>query len=104
MAVTVRGPANTSVTVTTGSGDILDLATQISNALATIESAGAFAITTVSGAGLLPPAINPDNNELQLSGPGGVNGTIPAGYNYVINVGSTSSTLSGNNVTIFLTM
>jgi len=101
-SVTVPGTSGV-VTVSLGTGDVLGLAQQIGALLGSINGAGDLVITTVSGAGPIPPApvVAPSTvNELILSGAVPLGATIPAGYNYVINTDTAPATLTGSNVVI----
>jgi Ca2+-binding RTX toxin-like protein len=106
MAVTVPG-TNGLITVSPGTGDVLQLASQIGALLATIQGANQLnAVTESSGSNTLQPAPTVSGtNELVLSdNPNAVNVTVPGGYQYVVdvdgNTGGFADTVSGTNIAL----
>jgi hypothetical protein len=99
MPVTVPGTGGGVDTISAGTGDVLNLAQIISNALNTIDGGSLLAVTgeTVSGASTLPSPTTPGGTttEVVLSGTGDV--TVPAGYDYVVNNAVGPITISGSN-------
>src|ERR1700759_4179941 len=104
-SVTVPGTSGTDstpVTVSPGTGDVLQLAQQISNLLSSINTIGGgeLVVSYYTGTGPVsdaPVVPSPTVNELLLSGQGTLT-TIPAGYNYVVNTDSSPATLTGSNL------
>jgi Ca2+-binding RTX toxin-like protein len=100
-AVTIPG-SSPALTVTTGTGDILNLAAQISALLTTTQQTNNNLSVTFDSVGgslpLAPTVSSPTVTDLVLSVPGSVNAIIPSGFKYVQDVGSSPDTLSGTNV------
>jgi Ca2+-binding RTX toxin-like protein len=102
-SVTVPGASGVPVTVALGTGDILHLASQIGSLLTTVQGAGNLSISQGAFGSPLPAApatSSPTVTDLIISGATSGAATIPAGYSYVVDVNSTSSTLTGSNVAL----
>jgi len=92
------------MTVPGGGLDVLNLATAIADQLNSLILAGEVlqtATDSFGGTSIPVPLTGPQTiHEIGLDGDTPYNASIPAGYNYVVYTGDTSSTLSGNNVEI----
>ena len=101
--VTVPGTGSTKVTIPSGTGDVLDLAQQISYALSTITG-GLLQVSSqnVSGNTTVPAPVSGvgTTTQLILSGTGTGSVTVPTGYNTIVVDTSSKSTISGSNASI----
>ena len=104
LVVTITGSNSTIDTVSTGGPDVLNLANIIGNLLSSISGAGGLQVSAGSPQGIIPPPSpftgQETLRELVLSGPEAINVTIPAGYQYVANIGAMPSTVTGNDVVV----
>src|SRR3954447_22819162 len=93
MPITVPGG---STNVTVNGSDVLDLATQIRNALVYAQhDLGDLTVTSVDGSQPLPSPGPAGTHELVLSATGTVHAAIPSGYDCVVVIGSSPVTLTG---------
>jgi hypothetical protein len=102
MAVTVPGaPGTPNITVSPGTGDVLQVAAQIGALLSNLQAAGDLTVTSVTGGAIPPAPTTPGAHELIINDttPGAAI-TIPAGYDYVVDIGAQGDTLTGSNVEI----
>jgi hypothetical protein len=99
MPTTIPGSdPNTPITVSAGSGDVLNLAAQIGALLANIQSAGNLVVHDTGDGPILPTvAGSGKTTELIFDPTGAASATIPAGWNYVADLspGPQPSTLTG---------
>ena len=101
MAVTVPGSAESIVTLTNDSGDVLKLGEQIGALLSSIQIGDNLSVTPNTVSGALPPAPTDSSiSELLLSHGSDTNVTIPDGWNYVVDDTGVPTTLTGANVSI----
>ena len=102
-SVTVPGNnAGVPVTVAPGTGDVLQLATQISALLETIAGAGKLRVNTGT-LGSLPAApftFNGTVAELLITGNAAGSATIPTGYSYAVDINTVPNTVSGANLAL----
>src|ERR1700733_819757 len=102
MAVTVPGaPGTPNITVSPGTGDDLQVAAQIGALLSNLQAAGDLTVTSVTGGAIPPAPTTPGAHELIINDttPGAAI-TIPAGYDYVVDIGAQGDTLTGSYVGI----
>ena len=99
-SVTVPGDGGPAATVPFGTGDVLNLASQIEALLSTVQGAGNLGTRSFSGtSGPIPVPVTAPVALLNLDGNGGLIATIPDGYGYVVDNNLSSDTLTGSAVT-----
>ena len=99
-SVTVPGDGGPAATGPFGTGDVLNLASQIEALLSTVQGAGNLGTRSFSGtSGPIPVPVTAPVALLNLDGNGGLIATIPDGYGYVVDNNLSSDTLTGSAVT-----
>ena len=97
MPVTVPGTGGSSVTISAGTGDTLQYAQVISNALSAASASGALSETTqsVSGSTSIPGTTSTPGTTTEVILTGSGNATVGAGYDYTVVAGNAPMTGRG---------
>jgi hypothetical protein len=101
--ITVPGTAGGNIVVSTGTGDYLNLAQQMANALNGLRTVNNLVVTTVTAGSAIPPASGGGKStEIGLIGAGGVVSVLPTSnvYSYVVNVTSSPETVTASNTQV----
>jgi Ca2+-binding RTX toxin-like protein len=102
-SVTVPGTGPNPVTVALGTGDVLQLASQIGALLSTISGSVNATATNVAVGSSIPgaPSLSPPTvTELVLGGTVAGVASVPSGYAYVVDVDTSANTVSGASVAL----